>query len=975
MTVVALVPSKDRALSTARTVETLLAVPGVDRVVVVDDGSSDATADAAQRAGARVVRLGLNRGKAGAVAAGIEAEPDADVYLLIDADVGEDARHAATLLAPVLTDEADLVVGVLPAAAGRGGFGTVRRLAHWGVQRGCGFDAAAPLSGQRAIRGSFLRDMQGSPRFGLEVAMTVDAVRGGARVQEVEVPMEHLHTGRTVSGFRHRASQGWDVIRALWPRLVPVWLRRVGLIAIVVALLALSLGSTRAGRVVGAPLDQRVRHVVILGVPHLGLDDLETGTMPNLDRLVGSGAVGMMTVATGGGSSGAPVYGTLGAGDQVTVLSTPGQVADRRARVEGSPAIDVLERRSGRRPAGRVLVLGMPAARRANATLANSLPGSLGDALGAVGLGTAVIANSDTIDSNGQVVSDAPAAWAASSSAGAVTRGTVARGLTRADPTWPFGMRADRAAFIRAFDQVSAASGLVVVDTGDTDRAAAYASGMLPSQADAARLRALAATDQVLGSLQRHLQPDTLLIVAGTSSPSGQAQLLPIVLSGSGIPAGRLESPSTSRPGLVTLTDVAPTVLSALGTPVPPAMIGRPLRVTAGPVDIGALRSANDAVVARARAYPGFLKSFIWVQVILYVLATVALLQRATPDGAKRFLRFMLVSVTLVPLLTFVLRGVPPVASLGGGAVVVLYVVAALVGWLIHDRGRTPWGPLVAVCAANFVLLSCDLALRAPLQEASLLGYSPTSAARFTGVGNGTFGILAASVLILMGWLVGRASRPRDAWWIALAVGVIGIAVDGAPWLGSDVGGILSLVPAVAVLALLLWGRRIDWKMIVFPVFAAVAMLGAVIAYEAFQPAAGRDHIGRFFLGGGEGGTSSTTVLRKMAVNMSLFGSSTWTRLVIIVPLFVAILYLFGRCWDAVAPRGSWRRHVLISLAVVAVLGYAVNDSGVLAAALVFVYLGPFVALPALSARRESVEILEPLESTAEGTILERAPS
>lgn len=973
MTVVALVPSKDRAPSTARTVETLSAVPGVDRVVVIDDGSVDDTADAARRAGARVVRLGLNRGKAGAIAAGIEAEPDADVYLLIDADVGEDARHAATLLEPVLADEADLVVGVLPAAAGRGGFGMVRRLAHWGVQRGCGFDATAPLSGQRAIRGRFLRDIQGSPRFGLEVAMTVDAVRAGARVREVEVPMEHLHTGRTVSGFRHRASQGWDVVRALWPRLVPAWLRRVGLMAIVVGFLGLSLASTRAGRVVGAPLDQRVRHVVILGVPHLGFDDLGTGTMPNLDHLVASGAAGMMTVATGGGSNAAAVYGTLGAGDQVSVPSTPGQVADRHTQVEGSPAIDVLERRSGRRPAGRVLVLGMPAARRSNATRVNSLPGGLGYALRTAGLGTAVIANSDTIDGNGQLVPDAPAAWAAASSSGAVTRGTVSRGLTRPDPTWPFGMRADTAAFTRAFEQVAAASSLVVVDTGDTDRAAAYAPGMLPTQADAARLRALAATDQVLGSLRRHLQPDTMLIVLSTSPPTGQAQLLPVVLSGSGIPAGRLESPSTSRRGLVTLTDVAPTVLSVLGTPVPPTMIGQPLRVTPGSADIGALRSANDAVVARGRAYPGFLRSFIWIQIIVYVLAAVALLQRATPEGAKRFLRFVLVSVSLVPILTFVLRGVPPVASLGGPAVVVLYAVAAFVGWLIHDRGRTPWGPLVAVCAVNFVLLSCDLALRAPLQEASLLGYSPTTAARFTGIGNATYGILAASVLILMGWIVGRAARPRDAWWVALAVGIIGIAVDGAPWLGSDVGGILSLVPAVAILALLLWGRRIDWKMIVFPVVAAVAMLGAVIAYEAFQPFAGRDHIGRFFLGGGEGGTSSTTVFRKIAVNMSLFGSSTWTRLVIIVPLFVAVLYLFGRCWDVVAPRGSWRRHTLTSLAIVAVLGYAVNDSGVLAAALVFVYLGPFVALPALAGRRESVEILEPVESNAAGTILDGA--
>ena len=216
--VVALVPAYERADSVAATVDALRALAGVDEVVVVDDGSRDATAEP-RAAGARVVCLSANIGKGGAVAAGIAATPDADIYLLLDADIGATAGAARSLLGPVLADEADMTIAVLPSAGRRGGFGLVRNLSRWGIRRACGFVAAAPLSGQRAVRADLLRSLEPAARFGLEVGLTIDAVRQGARVLEVPVALEHRHTGRKLSGFAHRGRQGTDIVRALWPRL------------------------------------------------------------------------------------------------------------------------------------------------------------------------------------------------------------------------------------------------------------------------------------------------------------------------------------------------------------------------------------------------------------------------------------------------------------------------------------------------------------------------------------------------------------------------------------------------------------------------------------------------------------------------------------------------------------------------------------------------------------------------------------
>ena len=118
--IVAIVPAKDRADSVGATVHALRSVDGVDRVLVVDDGSADATAAAAAAAGADVLRLPDNRGKGGAVAAGVAACPDAEVFLLIDADLATTAAAADRLLDPVLAGDADLVIGVLPPAARAG---------------------------------------------------------------------------------------------------------------------------------------------------------------------------------------------------------------------------------------------------------------------------------------------------------------------------------------------------------------------------------------------------------------------------------------------------------------------------------------------------------------------------------------------------------------------------------------------------------------------------------------------------------------------------------------------------------------------------------------------------------------------------------------------------------------------------------------------------------------------------------------
>lgn len=213
-TVSCVIAAYNEAARIAETVRTVRSLDGIDEVIVVDDGSTDATPTLAASAGARVHTLSRNEGKALAVARGVE-EARGRILLLLDADLGTSAAAAGELLAPVLAGSADMTIATFPKTAHRGGFGWAVGLARWGIWRLAGRRLAAPLSGQRALVREALPGDLGK-RWELEVGMTVAALRRGFRVVEVPTRMTHRLTGRTPGDAAHRAGQLVGVAKALW---------------------------------------------------------------------------------------------------------------------------------------------------------------------------------------------------------------------------------------------------------------------------------------------------------------------------------------------------------------------------------------------------------------------------------------------------------------------------------------------------------------------------------------------------------------------------------------------------------------------------------------------------------------------------------------------------------------------------------------------------------------------------------------
>jgi glycosyltransferase involved in cell wall biosynthesis len=217
-----IVAARNEADRLGDTVKALRSAFPAAAIWVADDASTDGTADLALAAGAQVVSRGKPHGKGANVTAAAEAAlsavPSPEVILLCDGDLGASAARLAPLVEAVRRGDCDLAVATFSRRVG-GGFGLARGFAGWAIRRLCGYEARAPISGQRALGVEALRaTLPFAPGFGMEIGMTVDAIRAGYRVGEYELALEHRATGRTAAGFRHRAVQLRDFVRVYFSR-------------------------------------------------------------------------------------------------------------------------------------------------------------------------------------------------------------------------------------------------------------------------------------------------------------------------------------------------------------------------------------------------------------------------------------------------------------------------------------------------------------------------------------------------------------------------------------------------------------------------------------------------------------------------------------------------------------------------------------------------------------------------------------
>ncbi len=214
-TISVVIPAFNEANRIGDTLQAVKKIDTISKIIVINDASTDNTSAVARDYTADIIDLKENQGKGGAMNAALPYI-NSDIIVFLDADLGDSAGEARKIIDVVLAGEADLAIAAFPPPQKKGGFGLVKGLATKALKNAGAIEVIAPLSGQRAMTKEVLQAVTPfSQAYGVELAMSIKALRHGFRLLEVPTMMKHNETGRDLAGFLHRGKQFVDVLKVI----------------------------------------------------------------------------------------------------------------------------------------------------------------------------------------------------------------------------------------------------------------------------------------------------------------------------------------------------------------------------------------------------------------------------------------------------------------------------------------------------------------------------------------------------------------------------------------------------------------------------------------------------------------------------------------------------------------------------------------------------------------------------------------
>ena len=469
----------------------------------------------------------------------------------------------------------------------------------------------------------------------------------------------------------------------------------------------------------------------------------------------------------------------------------------------------------------------------------------------------------------------------------------------------------------------------------------------------------VSALDAQLARIAAELPPGTLLLVtapgaaAGTGqgqAPAGPPHLMSVLVNGPGFAGGLLNSTATRRQGVVTLTDLTPTVAAWLGRHVPAGTVGA--QITRG--ERGDLGSTIASLIARDTAEQVWIATHGWF-FIGYAVADalafglpVVLFWGGEEERRRRRAqcwRTAGVAAAAVPLGSYLANLAPwwywihPAWWLYGMTIGWTLVIAAAA--LAGPWRRDATGPFGAIASATLLLLAVDVMAGSRLQLDAPFGLSLLVSGRFYGIGNDALGVYCVSTLVAAAWLACVVIKSRPVLVVG-AVGLLAVVASGWPGFGAKVGGTIALVPCLLLLAAWLAGARVGVRWAV-PVLASGLVLFLAFALASYVLLGGGGSDIGTFAGNLLHGRAGDLLQRKVSANV---GSLTLHVFSWLIP--VAAVLAGAALWRPAALRLRTLAFAFAALPLlrvlawltwlVLVIGWFADDSGVIvpAAALPF---------------------------------------
>ena len=380
------------------------------------------------------------------------------------------------------------------------------------------------------------------------------------------------------------------------------------------------------------------------------------------------------------------------------------------------------------------------------------------------------------------------------------------------------------------------------------------------------------------------------------------------------IPVGLAGSDSVRHEGLIQMLDVVPTLFEWAGADRT-GIAGSPISVArtadaceqSQPCYTNRVDELADQSLHanKMRTFRGeFIQYMTWAAIGYFLLSLFFFARRfyASTLGRRRayakLWQWLGLTLSALPLASLVANyfgwwsASRPYVALFGGSWIGAAAVAAAVLPLARLHSLAP---LTVVSCSTAALVAIDAATGSELMADSPVGFNLLTAARFYGIGNEAYALLASGALIGLAFLGvwlrrwGRFAAGGVVLFIGLAIG----AIDALPSMGADFGGVLSFVPALGLLVLMVAKLRLSWRRLLVVGTVTMGAAVAIAVVDWMRPAEARTHLGRFVQSVVDGDLLAV-VGRKLSTNIRLLSASThrWVVLAALLLFFLCLVHL-----------------------------------------------------------------------------------
>lgn len=239
-------------------------------------------------------------------------------------------------------------------------------------------------------------------------------------------------------------------------------------------------------------------------------------------------------------------------------------------------------------------------------------------------------------------------------------------------------------------------------------------------------------------------------------------------------------------------------------------------------------------------------------------------------------------------------------------------------------------------------LVAVDMLTGGRLCGQSIIGYSVVEGSRYYGMGNEIMGALTGAMLAVIGLMSAFGKWSLKTTRIALIIGmVVGTTLIGAPSLGINTGGAISIVTAFGAALAAASQRRFDLKSLLKIAAGVGIVLAILIAFDVMRGQSGESHLGKAFGAFTSGGSDQIGLLikRKLAMNFVLVRTSIWSKLLIVYLISIGVFIKYGNVMQVIRNQHIGYRIAVAGILAGMVAAFIFNDSGVVAAGTCVIYL------------------------------------